>query len=73
MKHAFHLVVQARSGITTHILQFEHDVEPELIILCEYCYHGDLKNPVCQFQFRVIVLLRQTIHFVAKSFKKLQV
>jgi hypothetical protein len=50
MKHAFHLSIEVRSGITTIILQLDLDVTPELIILCEYRYHRDLQNPTCPSQ-----------------------
>ena len=48
-EYGFHLVVEF-CNFTTLILQLHLDVALELVKLCEYRYHGDLKNPACQSQ-----------------------
>jgi hypothetical protein len=47
IKYAFNLGVEERR-VTMLILQFDHNVASELIILREHRYHWDLKNPSCQ-------------------------
>jgi hypothetical protein len=49
-EYAFDLGVEERR-VTMLILQLDADVAPELIVLCEHCYHGNLKNPSCQSQY----------------------
>jgi hypothetical protein len=48
--------------ILQFILQPHLDVELELVKLCEYRYHRDLKNPTCQSQ---CVKLRFDIPFLS--------
>jgi hypothetical protein len=49
-KYAFDLGVEERR-VTMLILQLDADVAPELIVLREYRYHRNLKNPSRQSQF----------------------
>jgi hypothetical protein len=38
------------------ILQLHPDFAPELVVLCEHCYHRHLKNPACQSQLNKLCL-----------------
>jgi hypothetical protein len=49
-ENIFHVIVDVRR-ITMLILQLHLDFPPELVILREDGYHGDLENPSCQLQF----------------------
>jgi hypothetical protein len=50
LENLFNVTVGVR-GITIVIFQLHLDFAPELIILREHGYHGDLNNPSCQPQF----------------------